>query len=295
MHPAFAKSMPPSPPDTPRRCSGPASCGPDETMVPLGDNPATAKVTWCTGVSAPHVRKEVSRRQEMSSISAATRAAVLVAGGMILLVATSTAGAQNRRDHGGKTAASTRPRTQPPVAGPIGVADTRRPVDHARNRSGNGSTVFYVPAGGYGYGYGYGPGFYDSHYVGSVSDANGRPLWSTYENLQPAPSAGGYGASSPSGGGYGYTPDLSGSPYVVSDEGMMVVDFSSGERRAFPSCAQSADQRDPQGRPRTIFYRSPDYWMVLRPGQQGRVRGEPAAGKAACYAIDSVGRVVLRY
>jgi len=76
---------------------------------------------------------------------------------------------------------------------------------------------------------------------------------------------------------------------------MMVVDFSSGERRAFPSCAQSADQRDPQGRPRTIFYRSPDYWMVLRPGQQGRVRGEPAAGKAACYAIDSVGRVVLRY
>jgi len=222
----------------------------------------------------------------MGPISAATRTAALVAGGMLLLVATSTAGAQSRRNPRGATAASTQPRTQPPVAGPIGVADTRRNVDHRRafNRSRDGSSVFYVPAG-YGYGYGYGPGFYDSHYVGSVSDANGRPLWSTYENLQSTPSA----------GGYGYTPDLSGSPYVVSDEGMMVVDFSSGERRAFPSCAQTADQRDPQGRPRTIFYRSPDYWMVLRPGQQGRVRGEPAPGKAACYAIDTVGRVVLRY
>ena len=223
----------------------------------------------------------------MGPNSAATRAAVLVAGGMILLMSASTAGAQARRQPRGATAASTRPRTQPPVAGPIGVADTRRGVDQfdhgrARNRSRNGSTIFYVPAG---YGYGYGPGFYDSHYVGSVSDANGRPLWSTYENVPSAQSA----------GAYGYTPDLSGSPYMVSDEGMMVVDFSSGERRAFPSCAQSADQRDPQGRPRTIFYRSPDYWMVLRPGQQGRVRGEPPSGKAACYAIDTVGRVVLRY
>jgi hypothetical protein len=224
----------------------------------------------------------------MGPKSAATRAAVLVAGGMMLL-ATSTADAQNRRDPRVAVAASPRPRTQPPVAGPIGVADSRLRdgrFDHgrARNRSRDGSTVFYVPAG-YGYGYG-GPGYYGSEYVGSVSDANGRPLWSTYENLQSSPSA---------GGGYGYTPDLSGSPYVVSDEGMMVVDFDSGARRAFPSCAESADQRDPQGRPRTIFYRSPDYWMILRPGQRGRVRGEPPTGKAACYAIDTVGRVVLRY
>ena len=35
----------------------------------------------------------------------------------------------------------------------------------------------------------------------------------------------------PPSGGYGYTPDLSGSPYVVSDEGLMVVDFAGGERR----------------------------------------------------------------
>jgi hypothetical protein len=220
--------------------------------------------------------------------SAATRAALLVAAGMMLLAATSTADAQNRRDPRVAVAASPRPRSQPPVAGPIGVADMRRrdgQFDHTRGRDRvrNASSVILVP-GGYGYGYGYGPGYYDSHYVGSVSDANGRPLWSTYENLQSTPSA----------GGYGYTPDLSGSPYVISDEGMMVVDFASGERRAFPSCAESADQRDPKGRPRTIFYRSPDYWMILRPGQRGRVRGEPVAGKAACYAIDSVGRVVLR-
>ena len=125
----------------------------------------------------------------------------------------------------------------------------------------------------YGYGFGYYP---------SVYDANGRPLTESYEGPPPT-------------GGYGYTPDLSGSPYVVNDEGMMVVDFASGNRRAFRSCAETADQRDPKGRPRTIFYRSPDAWMIQRPGQSGRVRGEPPTGRAACYAVDSVGRMVLRY
>jgi hypothetical protein len=96
-------------------------------------------------------------------------------------------------------------------------------------------------------------------------------------------------------GGYSYTPDLSGSPYAVTDEGMMVVDFGSGQRRAFPSCAAQADLRDPDGRPRTVFYQPTDYWMVLRAGQRGRVQGTPAANASACYAIDSVGRVVLRY
>jgi hypothetical protein len=171
----------------------------------------------------------------------------------------------------------------------FGVYDSRTPAgqsEHPRNgdpRRNSRPTIIYVP-GGYGYGYGYAPGYYGSPYASSVSDANGRPLWSGYESGQ-----------APSAGGYGYTPDLSGAPYVVSDEGMMVVDFTSGERRAFPSCAESADQRDPQGRPRTIFYRPPDYWMVLRPGQRGRVRGDPPTGKAACYAIDSAGLVVLRY
>jgi hypothetical protein len=115
-----------------------------------------------------------------------------------------------------------------------------------------------------------------------VYDANGRPLSESFESPPPS-------------GGYGYTPDLSGNPYVVNDEGLMVVDFASGDRRAFRSCAETADQRDPKGRPRTIFYRSPDAWMIQHPGQRGRVRGEPPTGRAACYAIDSVGRMVLRF
>lgn len=164
---------------------------------------------------------------------------------------------------------------------PAGSWDGRR----QRQQSG-GSTVIVVPAPGiygYGYSYGYAPGaYYPSNSYGGVYDANGRPLSTS---LEPAPST----------GGYGYTPDLSGAPYEVTNEGMMVVDFDGGERRAFPSCAAQTDSRDPDGRPRTVFYQPSDYWMVLRPGQRGRVQGTPPAGTTACYAIDSVGRVVLRY
>jgi hypothetical protein len=211
---------------------------------------------------------------------------MMLAAGLTLLM-TSPADAQNRRDPRIAVAASPRPRPQPPAGGLFGVTDTRTRADqfdHARNadRRRSGPTIVYVPGG---YGYGYAPGYYGSPYGSSVSDANGRPLWSGYDAAQSAPPS----------GGYGYTPDLSGSPYTVSDEGRMVVDFASGERRTFASCADSADQRDPQGRPRTIFYRSPDAWMTLRPGQRGRVRGEPPKEKVACYAIDSAGRVVLRY
>ncbi|MFL5618214.1 MAG: hypothetical protein ACJ79A_07455 [Gemmatimonadaceae bacterium] len=152
--------------------------------------------------------------------------------------------------------------------------------NRSHDQRSRGPTIIYVPVPG-GYGYGYGPGYYGSQVFGGVTDANGRPLSASYESV-------------PSSGAYGYTPDLSGAPYAVSNEGMMVVDFPSGERRAFPSCAESTDQRDPKGRPRTVFYQSQDYWMILRPGQRGRVHGEPPAGKAACYAIDSEGKVVLR-
>jgi hypothetical protein len=223
----------------------------------------------------------------MMSTSVALRAAILAVG--VTLLTTSTADAQRRRDPRVAVAASPRPQPPAPVTSMFGVYDSRTHADQSdrprsRDPRRSSSRIIYVP-GGYGYGYGYAPGYYGSPYGSSVSDANGRPLWSGYDNASTAPSA----------GGYGYTPDLSGSPYVVSDEGMMVVDYTTGERRAFPSCAESADQRDPQGRPRTIFYRPPDYWMILRPGQRGRVRGEPPAGKAACYAIDSAGLVVLRY
>lgn len=163
----------------------------------------------------------------------------------------------------------------------------QRGYQHQRR---SGTTVIYVPVPA-DYGYGYPPavypsnGYYESSYYvprsyTGVTDANGRPLT---ESLQPAPSE-----------SYGYTPDRSGSPYTVTDESMMVVDFQSGERRAFPACAWQEQSRDPQGRPRTIFYQPQDYMLVLRPGQRGRVLGTPAPGVQACYAIDQAGRVVLR-
>jgi len=157
----------------------------------------------------------------------------------------------------------------------FGNRDGRRQI-----RSGGSSVIYVVP--GYGYGYGYDQGGYYPQYYGGVTDANGRPLYMS-EEPQVGPES------------HVYTPDLSGSPYSVTDEGMMVVDFADAPRRAFPSCAVAADTRDPQGRPRTIFYQSTDYWMVLRPGQRGRVQGSPPANAKACYAVDSVGRVVLRY
>jgi hypothetical protein len=143
--------------------------------------------------------------------------------------------------------------------------------------------VIIVPTpGAYGYGYGYGQGGYYSQSYGGVYDVNGRPLTTSLEPAAPVDGA-------------VYTPDLSGSPYSITDEGMMVVDFPDRARRAFPSCAGQTSIRDPQGRPRTVFYQPSDYWMILKPGQRGRVQGTPANDAAACYAIDSVGRVVLRY
>ena len=160
---------------------------------------------------------------------------------------------------------------------PDGSMDGRR----QRPPHNGGSTVIYVPAPGV-YGYGYGQSGYYSQSYGGVYDVNGRALTTSLAPVAPIDGA-------------VYTPDLSGSPYTITDEGMMVVDFPDRARRAFPSCAGQSSIRDPQGRPRTIFYQPSDYWMVLRPGQRGRVQGAPDADAAACYAIDSVGRVVLRY
>lgn len=228
----------------------------------------------------------------MAASNRLPRVALVLGVGTALLVATSSAEAQRRREPRIGVAAPPRqePRPTDPryPSGSYGSADPRRRADQwqddrYRNRRSRGPTVIYVPVpAGYGYGYAYDATISGMRPYGGVTDANGRPLTASDEPL-------------PSAGGYGYTPDLSGFPYRVSDEGMMVVDFDSGQPRAFPSCALTEDQRDPQGRPRTIFYRSPDYWMILRPGQRGRVHGEPPAGTAACYAIDSAGRVVLRY
>lgn len=105
----------------------------------------------------------------------------------------------------------------------------------------------------------------------------------------------GVGTMGPMSGAPGYTPDLSGSPYVVISGGMMLADLPDGERRAFPSCAALEAARGPDGRPRTIFYQPTEYGLVLREGQRGRVQGTPPAGTNACYGIDSFGRVALQY
>jgi hypothetical protein len=126
-----------------------------------------------------------------------------------------------------------------------------------------------------------GYGAYGASSFGGVTDANGRPLYTPGEG-----SAAGYGLG---------TPSLTGAPYQVGDGGTMTVDFGNGDRRAIPSCAALAAARDPEGRPRTIFYEPPADGLVLRAGQSGRVAGEPPAGAPSCYTADQYGRVVLDY
>jgi hypothetical protein len=246
-----------------------------------------------------------------------TRSAALVAGVISLLV-TVPAGAQRSAARAGVAVPAPRSGVRAGVAAPPrspisrifpgttgGVLNSRSFVDplvtgptRFNNRFNNRidnrrfnnrrfrrnflGSQFVVPFDGFGY--------YDGYCGAScVTDANGRPLTQNYEDMQSPPPSVTYE-------GVGYTPDLTGSPYAISDEGMMVVEFPNGERRAFPSCAQQGDLRDPQGRPRTIFYHQTDYWMILRPGQRGRVQGEqPASNAKACYAIDATGNVVLRH
>ena len=92
-----------------------------------------------------------------------------------------------------------------------------------------------------------------------------------------------------------YTPDLSGSPYVVTGSGVMIVDLPGGERRTVPSCAAVRASHDPDGRARTVFYQPMEYGLVLRDGQRGRVQGTLPSGATACYGIDALGRVALQY
>ena len=232
----------------------------------------------------------------MERIARAAGAALVMAGALALGGPTSVASAQRSTP---RPAVGTNPHHG------RGSPDHER-HDHDRrdgrfdrfDRRHSGSTVIYLPADGMN---GAQPGvFYpqDGIYVapgvyspqgvavpsgggtGTVYDANGRPL-------VPAMVAG-------AGGGFSYTPDLTGSPYLVGDDGMMVVALPGGER-SFPSCASTSAARDPSGKPRTIFYQPRTYGLVLRPGQEGRVQGTPPKGTDACYGIDGVGRVALLY
>jgi len=230
----------------------------------------------------------------MHSSSRAARAAFIVAGAMTVFGATTVAAQRSHpagrtppapRDPRVATAASPRqaiPRRGDPFFG-NGFVTTRRNFDrggrdgfgHHLQRIPNnvGSNVTILPSE-YGYGY-YGAGY------GAVYDVNGRPLYMSNESDAPV--------------GFSYTPDLSGSPYRIADNGMMLVDFDNGEHRGFPSCASQQSLHDPQGRPRTVFYHPPEYELVLSPGNRGRVEGMPPAGAAACYGLDANGHTVLRY
>lgn len=247
----------------------------------------------------------------MSTSLRLARSATLAAS-VISVLAAGPAGAQRRAGRAGVVVQprpqSTIPRipASPPIATvPFGVVDSRvndpnlrsrvvnRRLNQRNHRRFNNNVPIIV-----GSGFGCCDGFYGGY--PSVYDANGVPLTESFGPgaQEPPPSVTYSGYNPPTYNGYsasGYTPNLTGSPYVITDEGLMAVDFKSGTRRAFPSCAAQGDLRDPKGRPRTIFYRQTDYWMILKPGQSGRVQGdEPATNAKACYVIDSMGNVVLR-
>lgn len=213
------------------------------------------------------------------------RHALVVAASAIALAAgTSTADAQRVTPRYGRAVEPESHKPANPYPGGGTVVDqgwrARRPVASRTHQPGvaPGSqvpVVIYVPVP-------VDQGYYQGGgYVG-VTDAMGRPLSLGYEQAQAQAQADAIPA---------FTPDLSGSPYVIMDGGAMLVDFARGQRRSFPSCAA----QDPDGRPRTVFYQNGGRGVVLRTGQRGLVQGEPAAGAKACYEVDSYGRMALRY
>lgn len=227
----------------------------------------------------------------MSSTLRAARTALIVAG-LSSLGLVKHADAQRREPRAG-VAVEQPPQRRggapySPYPGSSVTIDPRDAGDRetARHHAGHGmGRVVYVPAD-YGYGYGYGlreGAYYPSGSYGGVTDVNGRPLSAGFDQ---GPAS--YAAPS-------YTPDLSGSPYVVIEGGAMLVDLPTGERRSVPSCAAQKAARDPDGRPRTVFYQPADYGVLLRQGQRGRVQGTPPAGAVTCYGIDSLGRIALLY
>jgi hypothetical protein len=120
--------------------------------------------------------------------------------------------------------------------------------------------------------------------VFSVCDVNGHPVMRGFDEPEP------YRPMSPA-----QVPDLSGSPYVALEGGVMFVDFGNGDRRNVPACAQQASASTPDGQPRTIFYTPPADGLILRAGSRGRVIGTPQAGALMCYGLDQYGRVALEY
>jgi hypothetical protein len=234
----------------------------------------------------------------MSGTDRAIRAAVIIlAGALGVTSASSAAGAQIRRQPVAQAAQPAPPRPQPPRrvapsgsygAGPR-IAYGASPLlpfprQHRRYRQERYlPPVIYYPVPSYGYGYGSG---YENVYScgSSVCDVNGNPVMrgfdDPYQNQMMSPAS---------------VPDLSGSPYVALEGGVISVDFGNGDRRNVPSCAQQASASTPDGQPRTIFYTPQADGLILRAGSRGRVIGSPPAGASMCYGLDQYGRVVLVY
>ena len=220
--------------------------------------------------------------EQMNGIGLARGAALVVAVGLCL-GAPSAADAQRANPRPGR--AGQAPPPPPPatpypgatiIVDPRGYGSQRAYVDRfpGRHHQRQGYGDSYFPALDYGY-----------YSGGGVYDTNGRPLAAGYDAAAGAPANPEY----PMHG----TPDLSGSPYVVTDGGVMVVDFGNGDRRAAASCAAQSATSTPDGRPRTVFYRPQVAGLVLRPGQRGRVQGLPPAGARLCYSADQYGRMTL--
>jgi hypothetical protein len=220
-----------------------------------------------------------------SSIRAARSALMLVTGAVALVAVAARAEAQRTHPRSGVLVEPQPVAPTVPYPGASVTIDPRRTTHRLvlpryPFGSNTGNTVVLYQAG---YGYPIGPYGYPVGSYGGTYDVNGRPLSIGFD---AGPSAG----AVPS-----YTPDLSGSPYVVIEGGAMLADMPNGERRTFPSCAAQSASRDPDGRPRTVFYAGEAEGVVLRDGQRGRVQGTPASGARACYTIDSIGRVALSY
>ena len=238
-----------------------------------------------------------------------SRCMLAVAGTIAIVVAASPVAAQETRAP--RIARAGQPAPPPPSATPYpGASVTIDPqwYDYQRTAAqpryhhpSVPAVVYYVPVpAGYPYYQTY-PSYpvYPSggHSGGGVYDTNGRPLSSGFDAPVWAPSSqyGQGGSGAPGVTAPAYTPDVSGSPYVVIDGGAMVVDFGNGDRRAISSCSALAAERAPDGKARTLFYRPPVDGLVLRAGQRGQVIGRPVVSQRSCYTADSYGRIVLDY
>ena len=233
----------------------------------------------------------------MSATARAVHAAVVVVAGLLGISGTSSTAVAQRPRYGmasapqpervraaqpryARTAQPERPRAALPRFGTAVIIDTKSNDDRrsfsrlnrdqrtsSHHRIGQVSApaiVYYVPVPS---GYDYYPS--SRGYGGGVYDTDGRPLYEAYERQVAKQYESAVG-----------TPDLGGSPYVVTEGGAMVVDFGNGYRRTVASCGALAAEATPDGHPRTLFYQPPADGIILRPRNHRRVGGPPPPGPA---------------